>query len=171
LHWPTSFGAMDQGIVPASATGCPSATWQPWQPWSRAVRRLLVALAPRVRSARSWRTAIIPARTGMAPSVRMTQPPVGWNGSGHSSCLSRTFWSPLRCLRTGGLLPARTSSACPPCSCRPLRLPCRHWLWILAPSHERPPSDAACSLQARTRRGSSRRQNLAQVSGNTIKKP
>ena len=53
-------------------------------------------MSPSAQRAESWSTAIIPARTGIVPACQNdSDHTVGWNGSVRSSCLSRTFWSPL----------------------------------------------------------------------------
>lgn len=45
------------------------------------------------------------------------------------SCLSRIFWSLVRCPRHCGLWPTRTRSSSTTCSFRALLPPCRPWPW------------------------------------------
>lgn len=66
--------AMDPRIAPASATVCPKATWPPCRLSNSAAQKLLAVMSPSAQIVVSWSTAIIPARIGIAPSVKMRRP-------------------------------------------------------------------------------------------------
>jgi hypothetical protein len=129
LSWRTASGTMARRLAPHAKTVCRGAPWKPWKPSHRAAPQPLADIAPSARRAENWSRALLPASTGIAPSVSMQQPHAGWHSSVRSSCRSRTCWSPGRCLRHYVREPVLTSTACTTGSCRPPLPPCRHWLW------------------------------------------
>ena len=126
---PTSSGVMAPPLERRAPTACSRATWPLWRPWHRAGPRRVADLSPSARQAGHWRTALMRGHIGLARRVRMQQPHAGWHSSGRCACLSRTVASPARCPRHGARWPVRSSTASPPCSCRPLLLPDRHARW------------------------------------------